>query len=321
MKNRRGFTLIELLVVIAIISLLIGLLLPALAKARRNAATIKDASQLREIHRSMLTYAAGDRDILPLPGRLNRRRDPFTQQQLPGVGPENPLKNTTRHLYSMMIAQEYFNTDILIGPTEANPIINECKVYDYTQYNPAADIYWDGDVGGSGGDGAANSGGNFWTQLNGAGTGVCHASYHHLVLLGNRKRTKWRNTSASTDPHLSSRGSNLGVFEGEQYTRSYTLLLHGGRREWVGNVVFADNHTERQSSFFPSLVSYEPNVPMGQLTRDNIFRAEFNDFGGNAGGTFGNLQSGDTFLAMTNTIIALGENVTGNIFAEQLTPN
>src|ERR1043165_9690717 len=57
-----GFTLIELLVVIAIIALLVAILLPSLASARRVAKAVVCSAQLRDIGQGMVQYALDNED-------------------------------------------------------------------------------------------------------------------------------------------------------------------------------------------------------------------------------------------------------------------
>lgn len=60
-RTRHGFTLIELLVVIAVIALLIGLLLPALGRARDAARGVACLARQRELGLAVSLYA-GDHD-------------------------------------------------------------------------------------------------------------------------------------------------------------------------------------------------------------------------------------------------------------------
>ncbi len=64
-RARSAFTLIELLVVIAIIALLVGILLPSLGSARKEARALKCAVNARSVSLAVATYAADYKEIIP----------------------------------------------------------------------------------------------------------------------------------------------------------------------------------------------------------------------------------------------------------------
>jgi len=65
MRKRAGFTLVELLVVMAIISLIAGLVVPAVRRAQERAKQAVCMSNLRQLGQAFLMYASDNEGFLP----------------------------------------------------------------------------------------------------------------------------------------------------------------------------------------------------------------------------------------------------------------
>src|SRR5438034_9112528 len=88
MKHKlRGFTLVELLVVIGIIAVLIAMLLPAINRARQQAASTQCQSNLRQCGLFLFMYANENKGFLPQCVLDSVAKLPNGGGNLPGVTP------------------------------------------------------------------------------------------------------------------------------------------------------------------------------------------------------------------------------------------
>ncbi len=284
-SRKRGFTLVELLVVISIIALLVGILLPALGKARATARQMKCSTHVRGIHQGLVAWSDDYNERFPTPSLIDAANQTEDGTMV--------NKNRTGNILSAMIFNRVINTDICVSPAEVDPNIqvmpegrpnqNLFPGYEYASpsetVNPDAALYDPQFMG------SPFSGERGVHQPLGNGFDFGNNSYAHAPVPTRGERyQKWSVAgTTATDAIVGNRGP---VYEGGNFTcnpmpaadwplasgatgeESLNLEIHGGKTSWEGNVVYGDGHVKFEKNAEPKELIVRC---FGEKRKDNLF--------------------------------------------------
>jgi hypothetical protein len=242
---RRAFTFGEAVIVVIVAALaavlLFGIIFPATSRHRPgHGRTPKDGTQVRGIHQGMILFAGNNKDRFPLPSLL----DPENST----VDAPAEAKDTTANIMSVLIYQNFFTPELCVSPSEVNRAIRTDEAFEYSNpsaaVNPAKAV-WDP---------------GFNTDFTAPSPKRAAAfSYAHMLPAGNRLASASRNSMNSSDAIIGNRGPTItSVTPGTPPkvavgfdAKSNTLLIHGSRTTWEGNVAYHDNSVNYETSLAP----------------------------------------------------------------------
>jgi prepilin-type processing-associated H-X9-DG protein len=129
-----GLTLVELMVVIGIIGLQVGILLPAVSRARETARRAACLSNLRQVHMTFYLYAQANHDRVPIGYRGGNRQW------------DSMVFSSTSHrlvLYGLLFQSGYMKDPrVFFCPSEVDPqsVLNS-QINPWPPGNPAKQVY------------------------------------------------------------------------------------------------------------------------------------------------------------------------------------
>lgn len=294
--SRRAFTFIELISICVVSVVIVAILLPATHQTRICSRQIKDGTQVRSIHQAFVSFGV-QTDEYPLPSRMDCEGTiPSGRFSTPEGKATNEEKDLPRFVLSLLIFNGSIGPEICVSPSEVNPLIKARN--DFQFKNPSAVAFekrqwaildpsfacYPDEQGGDpviGGAGVPAIGGCSYafSPFYGARRDSWASTFDaYEVVLGNRG--PWYKLGASGDWVLDptdKRGTNA-----TPATASNTLLIHGARNSWEGNVARNDNSVAFEIRPDPENLQIEYGAAFsksGIPQFDNIFANE--DEGGN----------------------------------------
>jgi hypothetical protein len=287
------------MIAVSVIVALLLAILPSFGKGGRPPTRVHDATQIRGIHQGMVLFASDNQDRYPIPSELDKAHATLTSDS---------AKDDLGSVLSILIYAGFFPPELCVSPAEQSGLIRIDENYrlsDVPSATPnangsASQAMWDPAFRGSSAEQVESNGKKAVGTLAERENVTSNNSYAMMPFFGARKE-KWTKTFQATEAVLGNRGPSYeavgsganvkyrllksGSVDGNRGftnevgkgTSSVSLLIHGKRDAWEGNVAFNDNHVDFLERPDPEDIPFTFNglEPASARKRaDNMFVAE-----------------------------------------------